>query len=224
MSESPLAGPPGSVVFDVDSTLVGIEGIDWIAARRPSAVAERVAALTDESMSGARPLEEIYGERLAVVAPTRDEVDALAAAYLAELATGAERCVAALKQAGCRTLLVSGGLRPALLPLAERLGIGAADVHGVEIAFDADGRFVDFDHASPLAHQRGKATLIASLALPRPLVAVGDGSTDLAIRAEGAADLFVAFTGFAHRATVARGADRTVDSFDALLDLLLPRP
>ena len=60
---------------------------------------------------------------------------------------------AALKQAGCRTLLVSGGLRPALLPLAERLGIGAADVHGVEIAFDADGRFVALDVTNRQANE-----------------------------------------------------------------------
>ncbi len=222
MSERPLDAAPRSVVFDVDSTLVGIEGIDWIAARRPAAVAERVASLTDESMAGARPLEEIYGERLAAVAPTRDEVAALAAVYLTELATGAGRCLDALQRAGCRTILVSGGLHPALLPLARRLGIAAEDVHGVEITFDGDGRFVDFDHESPLAHQRGKATLIASLGLPRPLVAVGDGSTDLAIRTAGVADLFVAYTGFVRRTAVVAGADRTVDSFDALHALLLP--
>jgi phosphoserine phosphatase len=119
-------------------------------------------------------------------------------------------------------VIVSGGLRPALLPLAEALGIPSADVHGVGITFGPAGEYVDFDRASPLARQHGKATLVAGLALPRPLVTVGDGSTDLVIRTAGAADRFVAFTGFARRGTVVRGADQVVDSFDALTALLLP--
>ena len=216
--------PPRTVVFDADSTLVGIEGIDWIAALRPPAVAERVATLTAEAMAGGRPLEEVYAARLAVVAPTRAEVDALAEAYVAELAPGAVHCVAALQAAGCRLLIVSGGLRPALIPLAERLGIASSDVHGVGITFSAAGAFMDYDRASPLAQQGGKPMLVAGLSLPRPVVAVGDGSTDLAIRTEGAADRFVAYTGFTRREAVVRGADHEVNSFRALLDLLLPRP
>ena len=219
-----LAGPPRSVVFDADSTLVGIEGIDWIAERRPAAVATRIAALTAEAMAGRLPLEEVYGARLEVVAPTRAEVEAAGQAYLASIAPGAESALAALRAAGARLVIVSGGLRPALLPLAARLGIAAGDVYGVEVRFADDGRFVDFDRGSPLARQHGKATLVHSLALPRPTVAVGDGSTDLAIRTAGAADLFVAFTGFARREAVVRGADRECDSFDALRALLLTPP
>ena len=217
---------PRSVVFDVDSTLVGIEGIDWIAARRPAAVAAhiaaRIAALTDAAMAGERTLEEVYGPRLAAVAPTRAEIEALGRAYVSAIAPGAQRCVSALRAAGCRSVIVSGGLLPALLPLAEALGIPTTDVHGVGITFGPAGEYVDFDRASPLAQQVGKATLVAGLALPHPLVAVGDGSTDLVIRTAGAADHFVAFTGFARRDAVVRGADQVVDSFDALTALLLP--
>ena len=217
-----LTVPPRSVVFDADSTLVSIEGIDWLAERRPPDVAGRITALTAQAMAGLLALEEVYGARLRAVAPTHDEVRQLAGLYVAALAPGAERCVAALHAAGVRVLIVSGGLLPALLPLAEGLGIAAADVHGVGIMFDANGTFVDFDRASPLAQQHGKAALVSGLSLPRPLVAVGDGSTDLAIRTAGAADRFVAFTGFARRDAVVRGADRAVDSFDALTALLLP--
>lgn len=217
-----IALPPRCVVFDADSTLVGIEGIDWIAAQRSPDIAERVAKLTDHAMAGLLALEEVYGARLKAIAPTHDEVRQLGEVYVAALAPGAARCVTALLAAGCRVLIVSGGLRPALLPLAEGLGIAAADVHGVGITFDTNGAYVDFDRASPLAQQQGKAALVNGLSLPRPVVAVGDGSTDLAIRTAGAADLFVAFTGFARRDAVVRGADRAVHSFDALTALLLP--
>lgn len=216
--------PPRAVVFDADSTLVGIEGIDWLAERRPAAVAARITALTAEAMAGRRPLEAVYGDRLAEVAPTRDEVAALGEAYVASVAPGAAALVAALSAAGVRPVVVSGGLHVALLPLAAHLGIPAGDVHGVRVHFTDAGAYRDFDRSSPLAEQRGKATLVAALALPRPIVAVGDGSTDLAIRTAGAADAFVAFTGFAVRDAVVRGADFRADSFEALHDLLLPPP
>ena len=53
----------------------------------------------------------------------------------------------------------------------------------------------------------------------RPQVAVGDGITDLAARP--AADAFAAYTGFAYRPSVVRGADHELSSFDQLLRLVL---
>lgn len=219
---------PRTVVFDADSTLVGIEGIDWLAALRPSAVATRIARLTEEAMAGTLPLERVYGERLAAVAPTEGELERLGAAYVAATAPGARDCVVALQRAGIRVLIVSGGLRVPLLALSSHLGVVAVDVHGVEVFHGADGSYAGFDTASPLAQQLGKATLVASLEIShgvaRPIVAVGDGSTDAAIRSAGVADAFVAYTGFVSRAPVVRTADFICDSFESVLALLLPRP
>jgi HAD superfamily phosphoserine phosphatase-like hydrolase len=224
LSDRRIPVPPRAVVFDADSTLVGIEGIDWLAAHRPSDVAGRIAALTTEAMAGVRPLEAVYGDRLAAVAPTRDEVAALGIAYVQAVARGAAALVSALIAKGIRPVIVSGGIHGALLPLAAHLGIPADDVHGVRVHFTSTGAYADFDRSSPLATQGGKAALVAQLALPRPIVAVGDGSTDLVIRTAGASDSFVAFTGFVAREAVVQGADFRADSFEALHALLLPLP
>lgn len=215
---------PAVVIFDADSTLVGLEGIDWLAERRDGAVAARIATLTKEAMAGTRPLEAVYADRLTAVAPTRDEVRALGGAYVRHVAPGAQALVRALHGAGTRVVIVSGGIRSALLPLAAHLGIPPRDVYGVEVRFAEDGTYEDFDRASPLWMQRGKPALVAALALPHPVVAVGDGSTDLSIRTDGAADRFIAFTGFVRRDAVVRGADAHCDTFEALHALLLPRP
>jgi phosphoserine phosphatase len=212
------ARPPRArtVILDADSTLAAIEGIDWLAERRPPAVAGEIAALTAQAMAGMIALEAVYGARLAAVAPSHTEVMALADAYAASLAPGADTCIAALRAAEVRVLIVSGGIRPALLPVAASLGIAADDVHAVELFFDDSGAYRDFDRTSPLARQHGKADLVASLALRRPILAVGDGSTDLAIRTARACDAFAAFTAFARRAPVVTGADLECASFHAL--------
>jgi len=206
------------VILDVDSTLCGIEGVDWLAARRGPEMAARVVALTEQAMQGLIPLDAVYGERLALIRPSRDDVAALAAAYVGALSRGAADALRRLRAAGLAVVLVCGGLREAILPVALQLGFIAGDVHAVGVAFDGAGAYAGYDRASPLATQAGKRTLVESLALPRPALAVGDGSTDAAMRP--AVDAFAAFTGFVRREPVVRAADIELSSFDELVELV----
>ena len=209
-----------AVVLDVDSTLCGIEGIDWLAARRGPAVAASIASLTDQAMQGAIPLESVYGERLAVIRPTADEVAELARAYADALAPGAREAIFRMRGEGVAVALVSGGIRQAIRPLAHDLGFGDADVRAVSLSFDDSGAFAGYDTTSPLATQRGKKDVIAQLGLPRPLLAVGDGASDVAMRES--ADAFAAFTGYARREPAVKAADYVVSSFRDLMAIVLP--
>ena len=213
------AGGYASVVLDVDSTLCGIEGIEWLAARRGPAAGARIAELTDRAMNGDLALDAVYGERLGAVRPTRDDLAALAAAYGSALAPGAESAIARMRAAGRRIVLVSGGIRNAILPVARRLGIDETDVHAVNVLVDDEGEYETYDAHSPMTTAEGKRSVVAALDLPRRLAAVGDGATDLAIRP--VADAFIAFTGYVRREPVVAGADAVVESFDQLVELVL---
>src|SRR5687768_16471217 len=89
-----------SVILDVDSTLSGIEGIDWLAARRGPEVAAQIATLTERAMDGAVPLDAVYGERLAIVRPTHAEVAELARAHPDALAPGAREAIFRMRGEG----------------------------------------------------------------------------------------------------------------------------
>lgn len=208
-----------SVVLDVDSTLCAIEGIDWLATRRGAEVAELVRGITDRAMAGEIALDDVYGERLAAVHPSADDIAALAAAYEAALLPDAAGTIAQFHDAGVRVVLVSGGLREAILPVAERVGVAPADVHAVAVRHDASGAFAGYDVASPLTRQDGKGDVVAGLHLPRPTLAVGDGATDLAMR--GAVDAMAAFTAVVRRGPVVRGADMEITSYRQLAELVL---
>src|SRR5690606_32733631 len=142
--------PFASVWFDCDSTLSTIEGIDELARARPECAAA-IAELTRRAMDGAIPLQQVYGERLRRIAPTRAEVEALARRYVATLVPGARETVAALRRLGKTVGIVSGGLRPAVLAVAHELSIPAEHVHAVDVRFAADGGYAGFDAGSPLA-------------------------------------------------------------------------
>ena len=208
-----------SVVIDVDSTLAGIEGIDRLATRRGPDVARRVSELTDGAMRGVIPLESVYGERLALIGPTRDEVSALADEYLEAVAPDAAMALTKMRNAGVRIAVVSGGLREAILPLTRSLGVDDDVVRAVGIRFDDSGAYAGIDSTSPLTTQSGKAEMVRRLALPSPVLAVGDGATDLAMRPP--ADAFAAYTGFVRREPVMSAADHVIDSFTSLAALVL---
>jgi phosphoserine phosphatase len=207
-----MAGQPppfASVWFDCDSTLTAVEGIDELVRWAPPAVREEVPRLTAQAMAGALPLAEVYGRRLALLAPARDHVDRIGALYVERLVPEAREVVAALQALGKRVGIVSGGLLPPVRHVAEALGIAAGDVHAVRIDFAADGAYAGFDDASPFARNLGKVEFVRALPpASRPAAFVGDGITDAETR--GVVDRFVGFGGVVARPEVAARADAFV--------------
>ena len=215
-----------SVVFDVDSTVSELEGIDWLAKRRSFDVALECAGLTSLAMNGALPLEAVYARRLAAIKPTREDLDALAHAYRFALQPHARVVIDALRRAKVEVHLLSGGLRDAIGPLAETLGIRPSRVHAVTLEPDEHGHFVRLHGVQPLATQGGKPLVLSQLLsasmLKRPVVMIGDGSTDAATR--GIVDQFIAYTGVARRESVVAVADAEAVDFLSLLPLLFHLP
>lgn len=190
-----------SIVFDCDSTLVRIEGIDELAGER----IDEIRRLTDLAMEGKIPLEEVYGRRLELIQPTRARVEDLGRLYVASLVADARETVSALLWLGKAVRIVSGGLRPPVEVLARELGVPAESVAAVGIDFTLGGAYAGFDASSPLARQGGKLDVVRDWNLSRPSMLVGDGATDL--EARDAVDSFAAYMGVAFRQPVAARAD-----------------
>lgn len=207
-----------SVIFDVDSTVCSIEGIDWLAARRDPEIARESESLTARAMAGDIPIEAVYTQRLARIRPTAGELISLAEAYRESLQPGAQEMITRLQRAGCQVHLLSGGLRASIVPIALQLGVPTDRVHAVSLTRDTDGTMSLLDGDQPLATQRGKPLIVARLALRTPTVMIGDGSTDAAVR--GVVTGFIAYTGVARRENVVAVADAVADSFAALYPLL----
>ena len=195
-----------TVVFDCDSTLSAVEGIDELAGPHRAAI----AALTDAAMRGELMLEEVYGRRLALVRPSRDRLASLGSLYVERLVPDARETVAALRAEGIAVRVVSGGLRPAVLAVAHALGVPDDHVAAVDVRFDRNGDYAGWDDASPLAYTMGKRAQLeawGSTLMP-PVMIVGDGITDLEARPP--ADAFIAFAGVIARDAVIAAADAVI--------------
>jgi phosphoserine phosphatase len=195
------------IFFDVDSTLVTIEGIDVLADGNPE-----IARLTDAAMNGEVPLEQVYAARLEAIRPSRAAVEALGQRYLESLTDGAEEVIATLRNAGADVHLVTAGIEQAVVPLAAGLGIAPRAVHAVTLEFDARGGYKDFDRHSRLTRKGGKELEVRSvLARSKGSSAfVGDGVSDL--ETKPMVDLFIGFGGVHSRSRVKENADIFVEA------------
>lgn len=188
------------VFFDVDSTLVTIEGIDVLGHDKPE-----IAELTERAMNGELTVEEVYRRRLEIIKPPIEAIDRLAKQYLHSLVDGAEETIATLREGGSIIHIVSAGLRQAILPLAEHLGIRY--VHAVDVYHEPQGHYDGFDTASPLTRSGGKEIVVRDVLVRSKgkSAFVGDGVTDL--EAKPVVDLFVGFGGVHVRPRVRENAE-----------------
>jgi phosphoserine phosphatase len=106
-----------------------------------------------------------------------------------------------------------------VLPVAHELGVPEASVYGVNVYFNEDGSYRAFDETSPLTTAMGKRDILSRISAARPILAAGDGITDVAMR--GTADSFAAFTGFVARPAVMAQADFVVSTFGQLDEIVL---
>ncbi|MGR8941098.1 MAG: HAD-IB family phosphatase [Gammaproteobacteria bacterium] len=198
----------GIICFDCDSTLSKIEGIDELAGR--AGLREEMSILTEAAMNGEVPLEAVYEKRLTLIRPNADSIDWLAGLYVAEVVEGALDVCAALMAHGKEVHIVSGGLRQAILPLADYLRIPEGHVHAVDIYFNADGSYRNYDQTNPLARTGGKTQICRDLKRPEhPLVMIGDGKTDMEAKQDGVS--VIGFGGVAARPVVRELADHFVE-------------
>ena len=200
------------VIFDCDSTLTGIEGIDELASH--SDTRQRVADLTRSAMDGKVNLETVYGERLEILQPTRGAVRALRSRYRKHVVKDAAALIQALQVLGHEVYIVSGGLFDPVREFGLHLGVAPEHIRAVEVEYDTlsgnwwQGQgpwreaYLAVQH-SVLTESDGKARVIRELLqnqTGRSLL-VGDGVSDLLASRE--VDLFAGFGGVICRDRVA---------------------
>lgn len=179
------------LAMDMDSTLITIECIDEIADFH--GVKAQVAAITEAAMRGEiRDFSESLRRRVALLAGLDASVLEQVYAQRLRLSPGAEAMLAAVREAGLKTLLVSGGFTFFTERLRERLGLDFAFANCLETV---DGKFTGrvqgdiLDADAKARHLREACTRLGVSGTQA--IAMGDGSNDLRMMAE--AGLSVAF-------------------------------
>lgn len=193
-----------SVVFDVDSTLVSIEGLDFLA--RLKGKEEELSKITKAAMGGSMSMRKAMEIKMKTIAPSYADLVRMGQEYINNVTPGAIETIKILKNYSIKVWVLTGNFNPAVLMLAEFLGIGPDNVLTNEIYFDSKKNYLGFDLDNPLSNNGGKSvTINKHKDVMQRTVLVGDGSTDL--DAKNVVDLFIGYGGAVYRPNVERYSD-----------------
>lgn len=178
------------VTMDMDSTLITIECIDEIADMQ--GLKPQVAEITEAAMRGEIEFRESLTRRVSLLKGL--DAGALQRVYdeRLKLSPGAENMLAAVKAAGLKTLLVSGGFTFFTDRMKTRLGLDYTHSNELEIV---DGKLtgkvvggiVDADEKKNTVERVCRELGIS----PQQAIVMGDGANDLKMM--GISGMSVAF-------------------------------
>ena len=216
--------PYEHVIFDCDSTLTAVEGIDILAESLGKGW--RVSVLTQAAMDGEIELNDVYEKRLRTLKPTRGQIWALRHVYKRNVVPDAREVISLLQTQGHSIYIVSGGLHEPVAEFGVYLGVPRENIQAVGIDFDSlsgnwwqqleENENVDQRYSGQseqlLTLSAGKAQIIEGLLANKSgrSLLIGDGVSDLL--ASSAVDLFVGYGGVTSRPRVAQEAEIFITS------------
>lgn len=210
-------------VLDFDSTLVACEALDELARLcldgHPDKHArmQELEHLTHRGMTGDLAFDASLTQRLRLFAATKRDIARLTDYLIANISPSALEARDWFVKNQDHIYVVSGGFEEYIVPVAARLHILPQHVFANHFLYDGE-QITGFDASRPTSQQGGKATQIAQLHLPHPLIVIGDGFTDYEAKQKGLADEFWAYTENVNRAQITKKADRRVSSFKDIVE------
>lgn len=167
------------LVADMDSTLIGQECVDELAAF--AGVGERVAAITERAMRGEVAFAPALRERVALLAGLPESVIGDVLRDRITLNPGARTLSQTMRaNGGARVVIVSGGFRQFTRAIRERIG---ADEDRANTLLIEGGKLTG-KVIEPILGQGAKLSALKEIAAAMGLelddtLAVGDGANDL---------------------------------------------
>lgn len=215
-----LQTPITTVVFDCDGTLSTIEGIDELA--RLNGVGKEVEQLTSAAMGKTGLTPALYKQRLELIKPSYQQVIGIAETYANHCVPDIKKVLAILQKLNKRICILSAGINHAVSGFGNLLDVPSENIFAVDVLFTPEGKYMDFDHSSPLIHNTGKRQLMENMHLTRSqTVYVGDGLNDLAVY--DLVERFIGYGGTFYRENIARHCEYYITKPTAtpLLPLIL---
>jgi phosphoserine phosphatase len=206
-----------NIFFDLDSTLVTIEGLDYLAEIK--GLADELIPITNAAMNGEIPMQVAMEHKIGLLKPRKADLLQMGRAYLDSITPGGKETIATLHNLDFNCWILTGNFREAAEMVAKELGISKDQVISNQIKYDEQGNFLAFDSSQPLSGNNGKTISLQRLNINlNEAVMVGDGSTDL--ETQDHIGLFIGFGGVVHRPKIALQAKVYVNDSD--LRLIIP--
>lgn len=213
------------VIIDFDSTFIKVEAFDILAEivlhgiDNKEKILKNMSEITVQGMEGTLGIGESIKRRLHILKFNKNDIVKLVEKLNQLISTSVLRNRDFFKNYNKQIYIVSSGFREYIVPVVQQFGIEENHVLANTFIYDANDNIIGLDETNPLAHNKGKVLVVASLNFKKNIVVIGDGFTDFEIRKDGVANLFYAFTENVNREVISSKADKIIASFDEFLYL-----
>lgn len=184
-----------NIIFDFDSTLVSVEGLDEIAKNR--GLEKEVERITNSGMSGNLPFSKSLRLRWNLIKPQQGDIAFLVQKYQHSLLPEINELLEKLKDK--KVYIVTGGVKEAIHPVTRQLGVPDENVFAVCTRVDNEGNLI-LDERCLMTRDEGKTIVVDLIKKTGKTVVIGDGMTDFI--AGKHADAFIGFGGHVKREAV----------------------
>ncbi len=166
------------LIADMDSTMITCECIDELADY--AGIKPQIAAITERAMRGELEFEAALRERVALLKGLSEDVIEQCLRERVKIMPGAKELIAAVKDSGGYTVLVSGGFTRFAEPVGREIGFDRVIANTLGIKDGVlDGTVV----GEIVGAETKKAALLAALAEhgwdKADSIAIGDGANDI---------------------------------------------
>jgi len=221
-----------NIIFDFDSTIINAEGnellvqsaLQRVPAGEREVKQQRLLDYTIKATNGEIPLSEAMRGRFALAEITMEDINRVAAEITKTINPMIHETIVDLQKRGKNIIVFSTSIEQIVLPVTQKLGIAGENVFTNTLKTDNTGKILGVLEENPLFMSLGKVYVAELLKSQGRLVdgtaIIGDGYSDLAVKKNNIAEMFVYYSGTVDREEIRLQADFTVDKFDQLLPLL----
>lgn len=213
-----------TVIFDFDSTLIRCESLDHLLSSLLSGQPDKMAAvieITEKGMNGEIPFYESLQRRLAICAPTEQQVTQFSESMVEYLTPGMDELMKTLQGRHVDVWIMSGGLKPLILPVARYLNIPFSQVHAAELNWHKNGEFAGIDTSNPFSVSKLSGARSIASHWSKPAMIIGDGFTDYQVYQDKLTDDFIIYTEHAARPKVLATGAPQAENVDSLRQQIL---
>ena len=211
---------PLIVLFDLDSTLTTTETVDAWAAEK--GIASKLQQVTNDAMQKGQSLHALFTQRLALLAPSKQDRAQLRRIALHNLSHEAIQLIDKLsKHSHVRLGILSLHFQEIVNDVGSFLGCDPELCIGYEIQHDKDGAYQGYDIDQVLIQDGGKGRVVDKLKSLYPnthIVHIGDNMTDQST--QGHADMFIGYGGVIEREEVKKASTNYAYNFDEVEEYL----
>jgi len=210
-------------VFDFDSTLTSVEGLDVLAdislRNNPDkeSVINQIQEITDLGIDGDISFSDSLSIRIDLLKANKSQLKELVNFLKTKLSVSVKSNKEFFTKYQDQIYVISCGFKEFIDPVVAELHINPERVFANTFTFNETGLITGFDETNPLSQHNGKVNCLKASGIQGEIQIIGDGYSDFVMKKEGVADKFFAFTENVSRKKAIDNADYVVASLDEFL-------